>query len=204
MLAMLFAAALAAAPLPPAAPAARPDPRPAAPTTWRIDVAHSELTFRIRHLVSRVRGSFRDWSGTITADTASLRTGSVQVTIQTASIFTNNERRDTHLRSGDFFAADSFPTITFTSTRVEQTGSELRVIGNLTMRGVTRPVTLTGSFTGVQPGGQSGPPRAGFEFRARINRMDYGVRWNRVAEGGGVVLGDDVEIDITVAAIAER
>ena len=204
MRAVLVAAALtAAAPTAPRPASAGRDVRPVPPATWRIDLAHSELSFRIRHLVSRVRGTFREWSGTITADTANLAAGSVEVTIRTASIFTDNERRDAHLRTGDFFAADSFPTITFTSTGVERTGNDLRVTGNLTMRGVTRPVTLTGTYNGVQDMGSQGGARMGVELRARINRLDYKVRWNRAAEGGGVILGDDVEIDITVAAVRQ-
>jgi polyisoprenoid-binding protein YceI len=204
MLTVLFAAALAAivpATVPPGALARAV--RPALPVTWRIDATHSELSFRIRHWVSRVRGTFRDWSGTIAADTANLGAGSVQVEIRTASIFTDNERRDTHLRSPDFFAADSFPTITFTSTRVERSGSDLRVTGSLTIRGVTRTVTLTGTYNGVQPMGQGGA-RIGFEFQTRINRLDYGVRWNRAAEVGGVMLGDDVDIVITIEAVAQN
>lgn len=203
MLTVLFTAALAAlAPLTIPSASVGPIALPAPPITWRIDATHSELSFRVRHWVSRVRGTFRDWSGTITADTANLGAGSVQVEIRTASIFTDNERRDTHLRSADFFAADSFPTITFTSTRVERSGSDMRVTGNLTIRGVTRTVTLTGAYNGVQAMGQGGA-RIGFEFHTRINRLEYGLRWNRVAEAGGVMLGDDVDIDITIEAVAQ-
>lgn len=201
MYGVLFAAALAAVPAPSprvadAAVAARP------PATWRIDVTHSELTFRIRHLVSRVRGTFRQWAGTITADSARWEDGTVQVTIRAASIFTDNERRDTHLRSPDFFAADSFPTITYQSTRVTRSGNDLRIEGNLTLRGITRPVVLSGQLTGVMPTAQGGS-RAGFQVTTRINRLDFGVAYNRVVEGGGVLLGDDVDIEIAVEAIRE-
>jgi len=204
MLSLVLSVALAAAaPTLLSAPvqAAEPGPRRSPPVTWRIDVTHSELTFRVRHLVSRVRGTFRDWSGTITADTADLTAGSVRVEIRAGSIFTDNERRDAHLRSPDFFAADSFATIAFVSTRVERTGSDLRVTGNLTIRGVTRSVTLTGTYNGVQSTGQPGGERIGFEFRTRINRLDYGVRWNRAVEAGGMILGDEVDIDITIEAM---
>ncbi|HEX8392613.1 MAG TPA: YceI family protein [Longimicrobium sp.] len=202
--------ALAAAPLLvmglAATPAARAvEPRPAAsavaPVTWRIDTAHSELTFRIRHLVSRVNGSFNQWSGTIVADPASLAGGSVQVDIQTASIDTNNERRDTHLRSDDFFDAPNHPVITFRSTRVTVNGRDLRVAGNLTMRGVTKPVVLEGRMLEVS--GAPGRRRIGFEASTTINRMDYGVSWNRAAEGGGVTLGDEVTISIAVEAVEQ-
>lgn len=185
-----------------AAPASRAEAAvSAAPVRWQIDATHSELTFRIRHLVSRVRGQFNTWSGTITADPASLAGGSVSVDIQTASIDTNNERRDTHLRSADFFDAESHPTITFRSTRVEATGRTLRVHGNLTIRGVTKPVVLQGQM--LEVGGAAGRRRIGFEAETQINRMDYGVSWNRAAEGGGAVLGDEVTISIAIEAVEQ-
>lgn len=188
-----------------AAAAAAPAPRAPVPATapvrWQIDATHSELTFRIRHLVSRVRGQFNTWSGTITADPASLGGGSVSVDIQTASIDTNNERRDTHLRSADFFDAENHPTITFRSTRVEANGRGLRVHGNLTIRGVTRPVVLQGQM--LEVGGAPGRRRIGFEAETQIDRMDYGVSWNRAAEGGGAVLGDEVTITIAIEAVEQ-
>lgn len=184
-----------------AAPAPRAEAPAAAPVRWQIDAAHSEVTFRIRHLVSRVRGRFNTFSGTITADPASLGSGSVAVDIQTASIDTNNERRDTHLRSADFFDAPTHPTITFRSTRVEADGRNLKVHGNLTMRGVTKPVVLEGQMLDV--GGVAGKRRIGFEASTTINRMDYGVTWNRAAEGGGAVLGDEVQITLNIEAIEQ-
>jgi polyisoprenoid-binding protein YceI len=194
----LAAAAVAAAPAP---RAAIPATAAVAPVRWQIDQSHSELSFRIRHLVSRVNGQFNTWSGTITADPASLAGGSVSVDIQTASIDTNNERRDTHLRSADFFDAASHPTITFRSTRVVANGRELQVHGNLTIRGVTKPVVLEGRMLDV--GGAAGRRRIGFEAETQINRMDYGVSWNRGAEGGGVVLGDEVTISIAIEAVEQ-
>jgi polyisoprenoid-binding protein YceI len=194
----LIAAAAAAAP---AARAELPSVSAAAPVRWQIDASHSELTFRIRHLVSRVNGSFNTWSGTIVADPASLAGGSVSVDIQTASIDTNNERRDTHLRSADFFDAPTHPTITFRSTRVVANGRDLQVHGNLTMRGVTKPVVLEGRM--LEVGGAPGRRRIGFEAETQINRMDYGVSWNRGAEGGGVVLGDEVTITIAIEAVEQ-
>jgi polyisoprenoid-binding protein YceI len=180
-------------------PAAAPKP---APVTWQIDVAHSELTFRVRHLVSKVSGTFGDWKGTVVADPANLSGGSVNVEIQTASIDTRNERRDTHLRSADFFDAPNHPTITFRSTRVQaQRNGALEVYGNLTIRGVTKPVVLDGRM--LQVAGQPGRRRIGFEASTTIDRMDYGVSWNRAAEGGGLTLGDDVEITIAVEAVEQ-
>jgi polyisoprenoid-binding protein YceI len=168
--------------------------------TWRIDVAHSELSFRVRHLVSRVRGTFTDWEGTITADPANLAGGSVNVEIRTSSITTNHERRDNHLRSDDFFDVEGHPTMTFRSRRVETQGERIRVQGDLTIRGVTRPVVLEGSYLGTVPEANGGQ-RMAFEASTTVNRHDFGVSWNRAAEGGGVVLGDQVTIDLVVAAV---
>ncbi len=169
-------------------------------TTWQIDATHSELLFRIRHLVSRVTGTFTDWEGAIIGDPADWSKGSVSVTIRTRSIDTNNQRRDTHLRSNDFFATDSFPEMTFVSTGVTVDGERLTLTGELTIRGRTRPVTLTGTYLGLTAG-RGGRDRVGFEVSTRINRLDFGVAWNRAAEGGGVVLGDEVTLDVTVAAV---
>jgi polyisoprenoid-binding protein YceI len=184
----------------PAALYTLPPAQAAAPAVWKIDTTHSELSFRIRHLVSRVRGTFTDWQGALTADPARLADGKVEVTIRTASIDTKQEKRDAHLRSDDFFDAEAHPTITFRSTRVEVNGEALRVHGDLTIRGVTRPVVLEGSYLGITPDGQGGQ-RIGFEAETKINRHDFGVSWNRAAEGGGVVLGDEVTINLVVAAV---
>lgn len=205
--------ALALVPQPLAAQGSRPaqqgaaQPAAAQPVAfsnvWAIDKSHSEMTFSIRHIVSRVRGTFREWEGSITMpDPANWEQGSsVDVTIRTASIFTDNERRDAHLRTSDFFLADSFPTITFRSTKIERTGNKARIHGNLTMRGVTKPVVLEGEFLGAQ-GAQS--QRIGFEASTTVNRLDYGVAWNRAVEGGGVTLGDEVTIDLSIAAVRRR
>lgn len=170
--------------------------------TWKIDPTHSELTFRIRHYVTKVRGTFTRWEGTITADPAALNRGAVQVTIDAKSIDTNDERRENHLRSNDFFATDSFPTLSFKSTRVETAGEALKVHGDLTIRGITRPVVLTGNFGGITKDAQ-GKERIGFEASTKINRLDHKVTWNRAVEGGGLMLGDEVEINITIEAVRQ-
>lgn len=170
-----------------------------APSEWRIDPAHSEVTFRIRHFVTKVRGRFTVVSGTITTDAAAWENAAVAVEIRTASISTDNARRDAHLRSPDFFAADSFPIITFRSTRIERRGDAGKIHGLLTMRGVTKPVVLDGTFNGIArtPDGE----RAGFEAATTIDRTAFGVTWNRAAEGGGAMLGDEVEVEISVEAV---
>ena len=186
--------------LAPAGLAAQAAPAAAALPTWSIDVAHSEVNFRIRHFMSRVSGTFTDWSGTIQGDPTNWSGGSVTATINVASVDTRQERRDADLRSGRFFAVDSFPTITFVSRSVVQAGDSLTVSGDLTMRGVTKPVVLKGMVLGVMPGER---PRAGFEVTTTLNRLDYGVMYNRVLEGGGTMLGDDVEIRINVEALRQ-
>ena len=174
---------------------------PAADTaTYRIDVGHSDLTFRIRHMMSRVNGTFREWSGEITADPADWSTGSVNVTIQSATIDTRHERRDQDLRSDNFFDAANHPTITFRSTKVEVRGNQIIVSGDLTMRGITKPLVLTGEFLGRQGAGTA-RERIGFSASGKLDRTAYGIVWNRAVEGGGVLLGDEVEVSIAVEAV---
>lgn len=183
----------------PSASGARPTAAPA--PTWQIDPLHSELTFKVRHLVSRVSGSFGDWSGTIVTEPNRFDRGSVNVAIKTASIQTGNERRDEHLRSADFFDAAKFPEITFRSQRVEVRGEDLRVHGALTMHGVTKPVVLEGRYIGTTKDAQ-GKQRIGFEAETRIDRRDFGVNWNNLVEGASMV-GDEVTISMVVAAVRQ-
>lgn len=176
----------------------------AAPQTYDIDTVHSQVGFSVRHFFSRVPGHFKQFSGVILADEKDPAASSVEVTIQTASIFTDNDRRDAHLRGSDFFAADSFPTITFKSTKVTPAGKDrYKVAGNLTMRGVTRSVVLDMEFLGkgeVSVGGQSMGVKAGFDATTTLNRQDYGIRWNKTLDQGGVMLGDDVAVSLHIEA----
>jgi len=170
-------------------------------SNWKIDAAHSELTFSIRHMVSRVRGQFDEWTGTIVADPNDWSTASVDVVAQTSSIDTNNERRDEDLRSPNHFDAEANPTVTFKSTRVTRfAGDSIAVAGNLTIHGVTKPVVLKGKFNGMT--GTPGKRRAGFEAETTINRQDYNMTWNRIVEGSAM-LGDDVRIEIDIAAVEQ-
>ncbi len=172
------------------------------PVTWVIDKTHSELTFSLRHLIGRVSGTFSDWSGTIVADPKNLSSGSVDVSINTASITTNNEKRDNDLRTNeDLFAVARFPTMTFKSTRVEQNGDALKVYGNLTIRDVSKPVVLEGRVLGVLPASSQRRATMAFEASTTINRLDYGIKWNKAVETGGVLLGDDVTITMTIEAV---
>lgn len=186
-------------------PAVAQNPAPAAAVAtsnvWRIDRGHSELTFSIRHMVSRVRGQFNSWSGTITGDLDDWESAEVDVSIDAASIDTNHERRDADLRGKDHFEVDTYPTITFRSTKVERDGDRLRMTGDLTMRGVTKPVVLEGQLTGIVQ--DRGRTRVGFEASTTINRKDFALVWNRVVEAGGWLIGDEVKIDISVAAVKQ-
>jgi polyisoprenoid-binding protein YceI len=171
------------------------------PSTWKIDPTHSELSFTIRHMVSKVRGQFDTWSGRIIADPADWSTASVEVVAQTSTIDTNNERRDADLRSDNHFDADANPTVTFKSTKVTRiAGDSVTVAGNLTMHGITRPVVLRGHLNGIT--GVPGKRRAGFEAETTINRKDFNMTWNRIVEGGSMV-GDEVRIEIDIAAVEQ-
>ena len=177
---------------------------PAAPLTFDIDKPHTHVGFSIRHFFTKVEGRFQDFGGTIVYDEKDPAASSVNVAIQTASIFTDNEKRDAHLRTGDFFAADSFPTITFKSSKVVPAGkTRFKVYGDLTMRGVTKPVVLDAEFLGmgqVALGGRSMGTKAGFDATTTINRQDFGITWNKTLDQGGVMLGDEVEITLLVEA----
>ena len=201
MIARLFATALLLPTL--AIPVATPATH-AAPAVWNIDKGHSSVNFQIRHFVSKVRGAFADFKGTISADADAWDKAQIDVEISTPSITTHNERRDADLRSPNFFAVDTFPTITFKSTRIERKGDDAKIYGNLTMRGVTKPVVLDGHFNGIQKGSGQQTDRVGFDAFTTINRLDYGVKWNRAVEGNGVMLGDEVKIEINVEAVKTK
>lgn len=169
-----------------------------APGTWAIDPTHSTVGFVVRHLVvSKVRGTFNDFTGAITV--AEDGTPSVQAEIQVASIDTNNEQRDGHIRSADFFDVEQFPTATFVSTAVRPAGSNFVVEGDFTLHGVTKPVELALEFLGVNPGMGNGPV-AGFEATTTINRKDFGISIEMPLEGGGAVVGDKITLNLEIEA----
>ncbi|MDH4157011.1 MAG: YceI family protein [candidate division Zixibacteria bacterium] len=162
---------------------------------WTLDKAHSSISFSVRHLVvSKTRGHFNDFNGTVDFDGKDLAKGRVEFTVQTASIDTDNQNRDDHLRSDDFFNVEKFPTMTFVSRKVEPgEGNKFKLIGDLTIRDVTKEVTFDGEFSGavVDPWGNT---KAGFSAQAMINRQDFNVKWNQALDAGGFVVGDDVNI----------
>ena len=172
--------------------------------TWNVDKAHSEIGFQVRHFVSKVRGSFADFSGTVTIDAEKPETSSVTFAIKVASINTNEPKRDAHLKSPDFFDAGKYPEITFKSRKVvRKSDTSFDVVGDLTMRGVTKEITLPVTFTGIvkDPWGLE---RAGFETAITLNRKDYGINWNKALDQGGYMLGDDVAVSITLETIKAK
>ena len=177
-------------------------PAQAAVETYAIDRDHTSLGFKVRHFFSKVPGRFNSFEGSITLDRADLAKGSVTISIDAASIDTNEPARDKHLRSADFFDAEKHPKITFKSTKVEAVGKDkLKVSGSLTIRGTSKPVVLDVDVLGFGPGYGF---RGAFEARTTINRQDFGVAWNDVVEGGGAVLGNDVEIVLNVEAVRQE
>jgi polyisoprenoid-binding protein YceI len=166
--------------------------------TFVIDKAHSEVSFQIRHMMTKVRGRFDDFEGRILADRAKPEASSVELTIQATSIDTGNEARDKDLRGADFFDVEKHPTITFKSARIKARGKDAYdVTGTLTMRGVSKEVTLPVSFLGIMKN-QRGIETAGFEAAVTLNRKDFGIVWNRTLDAGGVLLGDDVAVSINL------
>jgi polyisoprenoid-binding protein YceI len=179
-------------------------PAVAAPEVFKVDPNHSQVGFTIRHLVSRVPGHFSTYSAEITLDQDNLTASKVTAEIDTASIDTANPKRDAHLKSADFFNAEKNPKITFVSTSVVATTKEqLKVMGNLTMAGVTKPVTLDVKVLGIMPDPfGSGGKRAGFEAKTTLNRKDFGIVWNKTFDVGGTMLGDDVDVTLLVESVA--
>ena len=168
--------------------------------TFAVDKAHSEALFQVRHLVTKVRGSFDDFDGVIEFDEAQPAAASVTFTVQAASIATNNADRDAHLRSDDFFAVEKYPTITFVSASITPAGgSAYTVTGDLTIRGVTKRIDLPVSYLGKakDPWGNE---KLGFETEVTINRKDYGLTWNAALETGGFLVGDEVKISVSIQA----
>jgi polyisoprenoid-binding protein YceI len=170
--------------------------------TWVLDPTHSEVTFSVKHLaISKVRGTFERFTATIvTAEDPAKST--VEASIEVASVNTNQKDRDNHLLTNDFFKADEFPNMTFASTSVVLDGDDITVTGDLTLRGVTKSVTLKGEFGGIVTDGY-GQTKAGFAASTKINRHDFGVSWNAALEAGGFTLGDDVSINFELQFVLQ-
>lgn len=172
--------------------------------TYTVDPNHSEVAFQIRHLVSKVRGRFKSFQGTIQVDAAKPEASSVEFSIQTASIDTDVADRDKHLKSPDFFDAEKLPSITFKSTKVAPAGKDrYDVTGTFTLHGVTKTITLPVSLLGFVKDPWGGE-RGGFEISTTLNRKDYGISWNKVLDAGGTILGDDVAISINLEVVKKK
>jgi polyisoprenoid-binding protein YceI len=170
--------------------------------TWQIDTTHSSIGFTVRHMVvAKVHGTFGKFSGSLTLNTEALTTASTEVEIDTASIDTGVEGRDNHLRSADFLDVERFPQLRFRSQRVEQVGKDrYRLVGQLTIRDVTREVVLETEFLG-QMKDPFGNQRLAFSAQTRIDRKDFGLTWNKALETGGVLVGESVDILLDVQAV---
>ena len=175
---------------------------PALAQTWTADPAHSTVGFQVRHMmISNVKGSFDKFAATVEGNPADPSTAKISATIEVATVNTREPKRDDHLRSGDFFDAAKFPQMTFTSTKVEKvSATKAKVTGNLTLRGVTKPVTLDVEYTAPvkSPWGQT---VVGANATGKINRQDFGVAFNKALEAGGVLVGDEVTIQLELELV---
>jgi polyisoprenoid-binding protein YceI len=169
------------------------------PTTWKLDPSHTDITFAAKHMmVTTVRGKFADVSGQITADRDDPTSARGEIEIDVASLNTGSEFRDNHLRSADFFDAENHPKARFVITAIERDDDEYKVAGDLTIRGVTRPVTLKAELLGFYTS-MEGAPRVGFSAKAKLNRKDWGLNWNVALEQGGWLVGDEIKLTIDAA-----
>lgn len=173
-------------------------------TNWKIDNSHSNVTFEIDHMViSTVTGKFQEFDGVIKADKADFSDADISFTIQAASVNTNNEKRDDHLRNEDFFDVTNHPTITFIGKKLTpESGKEYKLVGDLTMHGVTKEVELDVKYNGTvkDPWGNT---RAGFKVSGELDRTDYGLVYNSALEAGGLVIGEEVEIQVNLELVKE-
>jgi polyisoprenoid-binding protein YceI len=174
-------------------------------TTYAIDPTHSRMGFVVRHLgFSKVRGSFEQFEGSLQMEGGDLSTLRAEAAIQAASVNTNEPKRDAHLRSADFFETDTYPTLTFQSTEVQNVdGDTFTLVGGLTMHGVTKTVEFKAEYLGTSADPWGGT-RVGFEATTKVNRKDYGLNWNVALEAGGWLVSEDVEIVLEVQAVQQQ
>ncbi len=171
---------------------------------WQIDSAHSEINFSVRHMmISKVRGSFEAFSGSVNFDEDNPTNTTVDISIDAASINTREDQRDGHLRSPDFLNVDEYPTLTFKSSKVEQIDAETgKLYGDLTIRGVSKPVVLDVEYAG-QAKSPWGTTSAGFSAKTSINRTDWGLTWNQALETGGILVGEKITIEIELELVKQ-
>ena len=171
--------------------------------TYKIDPAHSDINFKVKHLaISTVTGSFQKFDGTLEAEKEDFSDLKTSFEADIDSISTNNEQRDQHLKSADFFDAAQFPKLKFSSTSVEKDGDDLKVTGDLSLHGVTKPIVLQATYNGtvVDPYGQT---KAGFDISGKLKRKDFGLTWSAVTEAGSIVVSDEVKLELTVQFIKQ-
>ncbi|WLD24233.1 YceI family protein [Flavobacterium dauae] len=170
---------------------------------WTIDPTHSEVGFKVKHMMfTNVKGLFNDYSANIDFND-DLKDANLQFEAKINSIFTNNTDRDNHLKSADFFDAEQFPTLNFKSTKIEGNGSEYEITGDLTIKGVTKPVTLNAEFSGLMtdPWGNT---KVGLNLDGKINRKDFGLTYNAALETGGVLVGEDVKLNAEIQLVEQK
>jgi len=174
-----------------------------ATTKWVLDPTHSEVTFKVKHLMfTNVSGNFTKFEATAESDDENFDNASFSFSADVDSVNTNNADRDGHLKSADFFDAAQFPTITFTSTSIAKDGNDLKVTGDLTVHGVTKSVTLDTEFGGIQKD-PWGNIKSGFSVTGKINRKDFGLSWNAALETGGVMLGEEVKLALELQFVKQ-
>lgn len=182
--------------------AAAPSEPPADPAAFELDTSHSRVTFSVRHMmVSNTRGQFGKFSGQVFLDEKDPKASNVSVEIDTASIDTTDAKRDEHLRSPDFFDVKKFPKMTFKSTSVERVGAGWKVLGDLTIKDIKKPVTLTVDPVAKEAKDPWGMVRRGTHATAKIDRKEFGLTWNKALETGGAVVGDEVTIDLEIELV---
>ncbi|MBS1776622.1 MAG: YceI family protein [Bacteroidetes bacterium] len=172
--------------------------------TWKIDTAHSEVQFKVRHMmISNVTGNFSSFDSTVTTDNDDFKTAQARFEADLSSISTNNEQRDNHLRTSDFFDAANHPKLEFVSKKMEQIDEEnFLLTGDLTIRGTTKPITLKVEFGGttLDPWGNT---RVGFSIEGKLNRKEYGLNWSAMTEAGGMVVSDEVRLFVNAEFIKQ-
>lgn len=171
---------------------------------WEVDPDHSIIEFRVAHMVvSKTAGRFTDYSGFVEMDPDTKTFKTIEAVINTASVNTDQVKRDTHLRNADFFDVERFPTMTYKLKSYKKQGEVYTAVGELTLRGVTKEITLVGTFNGVtkDPWGNT---RAGFNAEGKLNRKDFGMIWNKTLDSGGLVVGDEVQLRLDIECIKSK
>ena len=179
-------------------------PATAEMSKWNLDKDHTTLGFEVAHMVvSKTKGKFTDYTGVVEMDPDKEVFKTISAVIQTASVTTDHEKRDEHLRSPDFFDAKTFPTMSFKMKSYKKTGDTYTAVGDFTLRGVTKEITLSGTFNGVakDPWGNT---RAGFTAEGTLNRQDYGMRFSKLLDNGGLMVGDEVKLKLEIEVIKEK